>query len=46
MKKIVTPHQKAAVALKAVRGDKTVSQIANNYEVHPMQVKQWGKRFE
>jgi transposase-like protein len=43
MKKIFTSQQKAAVALAAIRGDKTVSQIASDYEVHPTQVQQWKK---
>ncbi len=43
MKKIFTPQQKAAVALAAIKGDKTVSQIASAYEVHPTQVQSWKK---
>ena len=43
MKKVFTPQQKATVALAAIRGDKTVSQIASDYEVHPTQVQQWKK---
>lgn len=41
MKKIFTPKQKAAVALEAVKGMKTTSQIASEYEVHPTQVGLW-----
>lgn len=43
MKKVFTPQQKTAVALEAWKGDKTVSQIASLYEVHPTQVQQWKK---
>lgn len=43
MKKVFTSQQKAAVALEAIKGDKTVSQIASLYEVHPTQVQQWKK---
>lgn len=43
MKKVFTPQQKAAVALEAIKGDKTVSQIASVHEVHPTQVQQWKK---
>lgn len=43
MKKIFTSQQKAAVALAAIKSDKTVSQIASAYEVHPTQVQQWKK---
>ena len=37
------PQQKTAVALAAIKGDKTVSQIASDHEVHPTQVQQWKK---
>ena len=43
MKKVFTPQQKVAVALAAIKGDKTVSQIASDHEVHPTQVQQWKK---
>jgi transposase len=32
---------KAKVALAAVRGDKTVAEIAQQFEVHPTQVTDW-----
>jgi transposase len=41
MKKIFTPKQKAAVAIEAVKGIKTTSQIAGEYEVHPTQIGLW-----
>jgi transposase len=41
MRRQFTPQQKAAVAFAALRGDKTINQIAAEYEVHPTQVKQW-----
>ncbi len=34
---------KARVALEAVKGEKTVAQIASEYGVHPSQVRQWKK---
>ena len=43
MKKVFTPQQKAFIALEAVKGDKTISQIASIHEVHPIQVQQWKK---
>ena len=43
MKKVFTSQQKATVALAAIKGDKTVSQIASDHEVHPTQVQQWKK---
>lgn len=41
MRKQFTAQQKATVALAALAGDKTVNQVAAQYEVHPTQVKQW-----
>jgi len=34
---------KARVALEALKGNKTVQQIATEYEVHPVQVSDWKK---
>jgi len=46
MKKVFTPQQKATVALEAIKGGKTISQIASIYEVHPTQVQQWKKTLQ
>jgi len=35
---------KAKVALEAIRGQKTVNQIASEYDVHPNQVGTWKKQ--
>ena len=35
---------KARVAVEAIRGEKTISEIASKYEVHPNVVGQWKKR--
>jgi transposase len=43
MKKVFTPQQKATVALEAIKGDRTVNQIASAYEVHPSQIQSWKK---
>lgn len=37
---------KAQVALEALKGIKTVSEIAREYEVHPGQVGQWKKELQ
>ena len=42
-RKIFTGAQKAKVALEAVKGTKTVNEIAQEYGVHPTQVAQWKK---
>lgn len=36
---------KAKIALEAVRERKTVSELAQQYEVHPTQINQWKKRL-
>ena len=35
---------KAKVALEAIKGHKTVNEIASEYGVHPMQITQWEKQ--
>jgi len=42
-RKIFTGAQKAKVALEAVKGTKTVNEIAQEYGIHPTQVTQWKK---
>jgi len=44
-RKIFTGAQKAKVALEAVKGTKTVNEIAQEYGVHPTQVAQWKKEL-
>lgn len=41
MRRQFSPEQKAAVALAALKGDKTINQVAAQFEVHPTQVKKW-----
>ena len=36
---------KAKVALSALRGDKTLTEIAQQYEVHPNQVTEWKRQL-
>jgi putative transposase len=35
---------KAQVALEAIKGHKTVNEIASEYRVHPSQITQWKKQ--
>jgi transposase/putative transposase len=37
------PEFKARVALEALKGIKTIQQIAKDYDVHPVQVSEWKK---
>ena len=39
-----TEHFKAKVALEALRGDKTIQEIAARHQVHPNQVSTWKRQ--
>ena len=39
-----TPNFKATVALKALRGDRTIQEIAARHKVHPNQVSTWKRQ--
>jgi transposase len=41
-----SPSFKARVALEALKGEKTVAQIAGRYEVHPNLVTKWRKQLQ
>jgi transposase-like protein len=45
MKKNHDAAFKAKVALEAVKGEKTIAQIASEYGIHPNQIGQWKKRL-
>lgn len=36
---------KAKVALEAIKGEKTIAQLASKYRVHPNQIGQWKKKL-
>ena len=42
-RKSFTSQYKAKVALEAIRGTKTLNEIAQEYAVHPTQVREWKK---
>jgi transposase-like protein len=40
-----SPSFKAKVAMAAVRGDKTLVELSQQYDVHPNQITEWKKRL-
>ncbi len=44
-RKSYTGEFKGKVALEAVKAEKTLSELASHYEVHPNQIKQWKRRL-
>lgn len=45
-RKTFTAQFKAKVALEAIRGMRTVNEIAQEFGVHPTQVSQWKKELQ
>ena len=42
-RKQYSPNFKARVAIEAIRGEKTLSQLGAQFKVHPMQIAKWRK---
>jgi transposase len=41
-----TPAFKAKVALAAIKGDRTVAELAEQFDVHPSQITSWKAQLE
>lgn len=39
-----SPEFKAKVAVAALRGDKTLADLAEQYDIHPVQITDWKNR--
>jgi len=44
-KKQYSAQFKAKVALEAIRGEKTVSELASQYEIHPTMINGWKRKI-
>lgn len=42
-RKQYSPQFKARVAVEAIRGDKTLSQLGSQFKIHPIQIAKWRK---
>ena len=45
-RKFHTPEYKAKVGLEALRSEKTINQIGQEFDVHPVQVGLWKKAIQ
>jgi transposase-like protein len=44
-RKQYSAEMKAKIAVEAIKGQRTIQEIASHYEVHPSQVTQWKKQL-
>lgn len=41
-----TPEEKAKLALEAIRGEKTINEIASEHNIHPNMLSKWKREAE
>jgi len=41
MRHVINHHQKAQIALAAIKSDKTINELSQQYQVHPEKVEEW-----
>ena len=41
MRKILNPHQKANIAIEAMKENKTLNELSSVHQVHPFQIAEW-----
>lgn len=41
MRKIINHHQKAQIALAALKGDKTLAELSSEYQIHAARIEEW-----
>ena len=46
MRNILNPHQKAKIALAALKGGKTFAELSSEYQVHPSRISEWKDYLE
>ena len=44
-KKQYSPQFKAKVSLEAIRGEKTVAELASQYQIHPTVINKWKRKL-
>jgi len=45
-RKVYTPAFKAKIGLEAIKGEKTINEMGQEFGVHPAQVRQWKRAIQ